>query len=215
MKIPDKWTFKNEDVAKGFDNHVREQLPWYELVSDAVVHIVKNYANDGALIYDIGASTGNFNILLSDIINDRNITFIGLENSPEMISQYKGNDKVILCDAIDYDYENFDIAICFLTLMFVPFNKRKDFISRLTSKIKSGGCLIVVDKVESVGGYFSTVLYRMALMEKLKTTTPENILKKELSLSGVQRPIRRGMFDGISSEFFRFGDFVGWIIENK
>ncbi len=215
MRIPDEWTFKNKDVAKGFDSHVREQLPWYDLVSEAVVHIVKNYANENSLIYDIGASTGNFNILLSGIIADRKIKFIGLENSPEMISEYNGADEVILCDAIDYDYKDYDVAICFLTLMFIPFDKRKAFVNKLISKIKEGGCLIIVDKIEPSDGYLSTVLYRMALMEKMKTTEPKDILKKELSLSGVQRPLRRGMLDGVSREFFRFGDFVGWVIENK
>jgi tRNA (cmo5U34)-methyltransferase len=33
MKIPEQWTFKCEEVAKGFDDHVREQLPWYDIAT--------------------------------------------------------------------------------------------------------------------------------------------------------------------------------------
>lgn len=215
MKIPSEWTFKNSEVAKGFDSHVREQLPWYDLASDAVVHIVKNYAPDNGLIYDIGASTGNFNKRLNDTIKSRNIKFIGIENSSEMVEQYKGDDEVILSDAVNFEFDYFDVGICFLTLMFIPFDKRSAFLANLTSKIKHGGCLIVVDKCEPYTGYLATVLYRLSLAEKLKTTSADEILKKELSLTGVQRPIRRGMFSGIGEEFFRFGDFAGWIIENK
>ena len=30
MKVPKIWTFENKEVANDFDNHVREQLPWYD-----------------------------------------------------------------------------------------------------------------------------------------------------------------------------------------
>ena len=30
MEIPKNWSFASQEVAKNFDNHVREQLPWYD-----------------------------------------------------------------------------------------------------------------------------------------------------------------------------------------
>jgi len=215
MRIPSEWSFKRKDVAEGFDIHVRGQLPWYELVSEAVAHIAKSYANEGGTIYDIGASTGNFNVLLDDIVRDRNINFIGIENSEEMIKKYKGEDDVVLYDAAEYDYEAFDVCICFLTLMFIPFSKRENLINKLISKINQGGCLIIVDKAEACGGYLSTVMYKMTLMEKMKVTSPEDIIKKELALTGIQRPLSVDMMPVNACEFFRFGDFAGWVIENN
>ena len=32
------WTFESKEVAKNFDKHVREQLPWYDMLTDAVVY---------------------------------------------------------------------------------------------------------------------------------------------------------------------------------
>ena len=40
-------------------------------------------------------------------------------------------------------------------------------------------------------------------------------MRKELSLSGVQRPLYRGALGPDAVEVFRFGDFAGWLIERK
>ena len=59
-------------------------------------------------------------------------------------------------------------------------------------------------------------LSRLALAGKVATGTPASeIVAKELSLGGVQRPLDPGLVDGWGEavEFFRFGDFAGWIIE--
>ena len=59
MQIPDSWTFKTDEVAQGFDSHVREQLPWYDALTQLVAMIARHYLPVGATAYDIGASTGN------------------------------------------------------------------------------------------------------------------------------------------------------------
>lgn len=43
MKIPREWTFENTSVASAFDKHVREQLPWYDMVTGALAHIARHY----------------------------------------------------------------------------------------------------------------------------------------------------------------------------
>jgi len=55
MKIPSNWTFKSKDVAEHFDAHVREQLPFYDLVTDTIVHIARHYLpNNGIIRYRRG-----------------------------------------------------------------------------------------------------------------------------------------------------------------
>ena len=214
MKIPDIWTFKDNEVTSGFDKHVREQLPWYDLASDAVTHIVNHYIPNHGLVYDIGASTGNFCKLLDKTISKRDICYIGIENSMTMADAFQGNGKIVCCDAIEYDYDNYDVAILFLTTMFFPVAKREKYFDLLFDKLNSGGCIIIVDKCDKQSGYLSTVMYRMTLNAKMKTTCAEDILKKEMSLTGIQRPIQSGIIKKYSGkEFFRFGDFAGWVIE--
>lgn len=212
--IPTDWTFKNASVAAGFERHVREQLPFYELVSGAVAHIARHYLPEGGRLYDIGASTGNITRLLSDSLKSRNIEAVSLDNSPDMANLFDGYGRYELTDVLDYPYERFDVATLFLVLMFLPVSKRKQYLQHLYENLNEGGALIVVDKTEDANRYIGTIFRRLTLAGKVASGVDANeILKKELSLSGIQRPITTAVFPFVYYEFFRFGEFAGWIIE--
>lgn len=216
MNIPNEgeWSFNNENIAKNFNNHVKEQLPWYDMATDIVCHFVKHYLPNDGLLYDVGASTGNITKNLTELIKNRNIKAVSIEPSKEMIANFTGCGEVENKKAENYAFEDFDVCVMFLTMMFIPVSKRDDLIKNIRSKLKKGGVIIIFDKREPVGGYISTVLYRLTLSSKLKSgASPDDIMKKELSLSGCQIPYTCKEADAI--EVFRFGDFSGWIIEGK
>lgn len=214
MKIPDQWTFKNADVAKNFDSHVREQLPWYDLVSQAAVHFSKHYIGKNSLIYDIGASTGNFGKLIYDELKSTQSQLIALDDSQDMLEKYTGPGELICTDATEYDYANFDLAYVFLVVMFISPSKRYAFLQKLYNKLKPGGALVIVDKTESPAGYLGSAFRRLPFKWKISTGTPfEDIIKKEMSLIGQQRPITEKILPGFPIKFFQLGEFAGWIIE--
>lgn len=219
MKIPTDWTFKDKEVADKFDYHVRQQLPWYEIATGLISHCVRHYLPQNGLIYDIGCSTGNLELSISDILKNRNARLIPIDNSSDMLNLYKGESSVVIANAEDFDYEEYDVAVCFLTLMFLGVNDRDNLISTLRSKIKSGGCLIIFDKTLINSGYLSTVLHRATIAGKIASGAPsDEVIAKELSLSGVQRPlserfIKYKLIDAV--EIFRFGEFAGWIVERS
>jgi tRNA (cmo5U34)-methyltransferase len=217
MKIPQDWTFKNLEVANSFESHVREQLPWYELATGAVAHIARHFISHGGIVYDIGASTGNIGRALDKTLEARKAKLIGIEESEEMASFYNAPGELVIANALDYEYESYDVAIVFLVLMFIDPNKRKQFVQKLIDKIKPGGCLIIVEKTFNYTGYLSTVLHRMTIAGKVSSgVSSSSIIEKELSLGGIQRPIPDSFFKMTSPtavEFFRFGEFGGWVIE--
>ena len=44
--------------------------------------------------------------------------------------------------------------------------------------------------------------------------SPAEIIAKEISLGGVQRPLSRDVLTDLGAvEWFRYGDFAGWVIE--
>ena len=216
MKIPTDWTFKDADVAEGFDRHVREQLPWYDLATGAVAHVARHYLPAGGLIYDIGASTGNIGRALDPIIRSRGARLVAIDNSEEMAGLYAGPGRFVLADALEFNYEPFDVAIAFLVLMFMPTSKRRDWLRELCKRVRPGGAIIVVDKTEGPAGYLSTVLHRLTIAGKVSTGVPSaSIVEKELSLSGVQRPLAPGFMQTAvpeAVEIFRFGEFAGYVI---
>lgn len=199
------WTFDNLD----FDKHVREQLPWYELVTEAVAFMAKQYlpTKDGVL-YDIGASTGNITHSMRKTLAERKAKAISIEPNASLVSKFNGYGDIVYSSAEDVQYEKFDVAILFLTMMFIPVHKREGLITTLKQNMRKGGVIIIVDKVTDSSGYFATCIKRMTMYFKQQFVTTDDIVNKELSLSGVQRPVKRN-----GKLFFKFGEFEGWVIE--
>jgi tRNA (cmo5U34)-methyltransferase len=204
--------FSGEMIGEKFNSHVKEQLPFYEMVTNVVTMIVRNYLPENGLVYDVGASTGNITANIKDLAISRNAKVESIERSKEMAKTWNGYGVIHTANATKFAYEDFDVCICFLVLMFLSIEERKNLLLNLKSKVKQGGIIIVVDKLLVDGGYFGTVMRRLTLDWKLKNgATAEQIISKELSLSGVQRPMTKSEL--IGKEFFRFGEFVGWVIE--
>lgn len=60
----------------------------------------------------------------------------------------------------------------------------------------------------------AAVMMRLALAGKVAQGVPaDEIVAKELSLAGVQRPLKRAEIPETAVEIFRVGDFAGWVIE--
>ena len=237
--IPKDWTFKSSGIARGFDEHVREQLPWYDIATQAVAHLGRHYIPERGLVYDVGASTGNIGRALKDTLLARKCEFVAIEESRHMCEQYVGamgshydasmagivttlsyedgtSERLICADALDYSFSQFDFCVCFLSLMFLPVRRRREFVNNLERCIAPGGALVIVDKVETPAGYAGTALRRLAMDWKMRSgVSADDILKKELSLAGYQRPIARSLVEPEGQVFFQLGEFVGWVIERR
>lgn len=208
------WTFRG--FSGQFDAHVREQLPWYDMATAAVAMIARHYIPQGGRVYDLGCSTGNIGRALAPTLTERNARLVAIDEVPDMVKAYKGPGRAVMADVARYPYKPFDVAVCFLVLMFLPVPARRRLLSTLRGKLKPGGAIIVVDKEESPGGYPATVLTRLTWDCKLRQgAEPGEVMRKELSLSGVQRPLYRGELGPDAVEVFRFGDFAGWLIETR
>jgi tRNA (cmo5U34)-methyltransferase len=214
LEIPKEWTFRSRTVAKHFDRHVKEQLPFYDLATNAVAHFGRHYIPRGGRVYDIGASTGNIGLALKETLDQRQARFTAIEESQEMAERYQGPPELVVADAVGFEFEQFDFAICFLVLMFLPVETRGAFLIRLQALTKPGGALVIVDKVQMPPGYVGTAFSRLTLQQKLAVgAEPEAILRKELSLAGYQRPLDPQMMPDTARPFFQVGEFVGWILE--
>jgi tRNA (cmo5U34)-methyltransferase len=213
ITIPADWTFATADVAEKFDRHVREQLPWYDLATGLVTHVARHFIPHGGLVYDLGASTGNIGKALAPTLEAREARLVGIESQPAMADAYGGPGKLIIADAVEFEFEPFDVAVAFLFFTFVPVEDRDRLFWSLVENLKTGGALIIVDKQEAPAGYLGTVIRRITLAGKAATGTPAaDIVAKELSLSGIQRPVPEG-WPPRGREVFRFGEFGGWVVQ--
>lgn len=213
LDIPASWTFKSEDVAAGFDAHVREQLPWYDLATGIVAQLARHFIPPGGIVVDVGASTGNIGRAIEPTLLSRGARLIAIDEAEAMQGKYAGPGDFLLADARSYDFAKTrpDLIIAFLALMFVPVADRAALLGRMRSAVRPGGAVVVFDKREPIGGEIGQIIYRLTLAAKYEAgAKPEEIIAKELSLAGVQRPMAKEELVGFV-EVFRFGDFGGWI----
>jgi len=218
----ESWTFEDKEIVNIFDDHVREQLPWYDMITEAVCYIVRNYLTNGGSVVDVGASTGNMIDKLMPLLLERNAYAYAVDKSQSMCNfmddKFKNNNNVeIICsDVCSYreDIPTAQVYVVFLTMMFIPVHERQTMINQIKDKLLEGGVLIVVDKVCDHSGYFATVLKRLGMYWKIKNGAKmEEIIEKEMSLAGVQIPFNSLMLGTEAKLFFRMGEFAGWVVE--
>jgi tRNA (cmo5U34)-methyltransferase len=213
------WTFNTPEIVNKFDDHVREQLPWYDLVTDAVVYIVRNYLTEHERVVDVGASTGNMIEKLMPMLLERKAYATAIESSDSMVDKlvekFRDNHNVTIekDDIRTCHLDSVQVHVMFLTMMFIPVHQREMVLNRLRAKTKKGGVIVLVDKVCDHGGYFATVLKRLGMHWKIQQGAKlGEVTDKEMSLAGVQIPYDPAMIpDG--KQFFRMGEFAGWVIE--
>lgn len=152
-------------------------------------------------------------------MQERSCYITAIEKSESMFDKLKNKYANESCielvdsDVMDIELPKAKVYILFLTLMFIPIHQRQKLMQRIKDKCEEGGVIIIVDKVCDHHGYFSTVLKRLTMHFKLlQGAKPEDVLIKEMSLAGVQIPIDISLL-GNAKEFFRMGEFAGWVIE--
>jgi len=214
MKIPTQWTFHDANVAKAFDQHVREQLPWYDLATNATAFLARHYIQPYTNIYDLGCSTGNIGRAIAETLQERNANLTAIDDSQEMLKHYNAPGTPIQQQIQTYPYEPYSLAIAFLALQFIPPNERKKLIQTLRQNIMPGGALIILDKF--LPNHNDTdaelAIYRLTLEAKLKAgASPDEIIQKELSLNGTQRPLNLNEIKP-ATPYFRFGHFAGFVL---
>ncbi|ELT51005.1 type 12 methyltransferase [Brucella intermedia M86] len=215
LNIPENWTFKNPEVAQAFDRHVREQLPWYDIATGIVSHVARHYVPENGTVIDVGASTGNVGRAIAPTLAARNARLIAIDNAADMADRYDAPGEMLISDVQSFDFQPFkpDLIVAFLALMFVPVAERAGVVRQMVNAIQPGGAVLVFDKMAARAGHIGSVIYRLTLAAKYENGAPaDEIIQKELSLAGVQRPMTEAELPGFDP-LFRFGDFAGFIYE--
>ena len=76
------------NVAKVFDDMVNRSVPFYGEIQRMIAELAGNHAAEGSYVYDLGCSTGTTLIGMNTMV-DRNIRFIGVDDSQEMLDKCK------------------------------------------------------------------------------------------------------------------------------
>ena len=78
------WKF-DKNVAKSFEKHIGQSVPFYKVSHELTLKLSDFFLKGNSTCYDLGCSTGN---LLKEIQNrhkEKNINYIGFDQSMEML----------------------------------------------------------------------------------------------------------------------------------
>ena len=188
----ESWVF-NKNVAMSFDKHVRQSIPFYDLIQKYISSLSEWFIKDGSLIYDLGCSTGETTKNILKFNNKRKVNFkyIGIDNSRQMVklAKKKIKKKNIIFKTGDVNNflfkKNSDLFISLLLFPFLKLDERRKLLRKIYTSLKIGGALICVDKIYSenplVQDIFNQIYFDSKIENKLTTG---QILNKAKSLRG-------------------------------
>lgn len=186
------WIF-NKNVAISFDKHVRQSIPFYDLIQKYITSISEWFIKDHSIIYDLGCSTGETakNIIKHPNNKKKFYKYYGLDNSLEMINLAK---KKITSKNCKFKLANINKTIfqkksdLFISLLLFPFlnlNERENLLKKIFSSLKKGGALIIVDKIYSSDPNMQDIFTQIYFDSKIENKlTNSQILNKAKSLRG-------------------------------
>ncbi len=217
-------------TADVFDDMLHRSIPFYDEIQNMIVELTRAFISKKPVIYDLGCSTGTTLLLLSKALDSQKPKLIGIDSSQPMLNKAQSNiNKLNPKSNIEFkqadlnetiDFIPADIMIMNLTLQFIKSDYRNVLIKNIYSNLKSGGALILVEKVigevESMNSFF---MKHYHAFKKRKGYSDLEIAQKRDALEDVLIPYR--LSDNInlltkqgfaSTEvFFRWYNFVGVI----
>ena len=146
----------NKKVAGVFDDMVSRSVPFYEEMQRMTSKLAAQYATENSYIYDLGCSTGTTMLLMDKTVKE-NISFVGIDDSEEMIikcqqklDNFNLNRKIELSVADlteNVPIKNASVVTMVLVLQFIRPIHRKEIIKKIYEGINPGGVFIIIEKI--------------------------------------------------------------------
>jgi tRNA (cmo5U34)-methyltransferase len=221
----DDFTFDRE-TARVFDDMLSRSVPFYAEIQRMIAEIASDFAADSTNIYDLGCSLCTTFLNLQQL--DKQVTFIGLDASPDMLAQAEQNLAArhfsrpyqLLCQNLEQPFtlNNASVVIVSLILQFLRPLCREPFIRTIIDGLNDTGCLILIEKVINPDNLLNRLFIKYYYEYKKRNGYSElEIAQKREALENVLIPyrleenlelLRQTGFRSVET-FFRWYNFCG------
>lgn len=188
------WTFSG-DAVENFDVHVERSVPFYRESHDLIARLSDFFLYDGAVAYDLGCSTGTLTRKIAERAGDKSIRMVGIDREKQMADQARSccgdfsSVEIVQGDLSEFDFEDADLFVSYLTMQFVRPRFRQEVIRRIYRSLRWGGAFILFEKVRAPDARFHDMMTLLYQDYKLsRGYTGEEIVGKARSLKGVLEP---------------------------
>jgi tRNA (cmo5U34)-methyltransferase len=198
----DVWTFKSKNIAEHFDDHVVQSVPLYNEIQRMTLELSDFFLRSEDTVLDLGVSTGT---TIRNIYNNsprKNLKFIGVDESSEMLAVAKKNlsdikNVELINTNLNHGFDNIkmtgqtiSLAISLFTLQFINLEHREFLLRRIYQALRPGGALILVEKIVGSNAQFNEIMIDLYQDMKIRNgLNPIDNQKKSKSLRGVMSPI--------------------------
>ncbi|WP_286266705.1 carboxy-S-adenosyl-L-methionine synthase CmoA [Thalassotalea atypica] len=143
-------------VVEVFPDMISRSVPGYNTIIDTIGRLSQHYVTDHSTVYDLGCSLGAATLAMRRAITANHCNIIGVDNSAAMVERckthinaFKGNTPVDIVQANiqDIDIEDASMVVLNFTLQFIDKNERQGLITKIAKGLKSGGILVISEKV--------------------------------------------------------------------
>jgi tRNA (cmo5U34)-methyltransferase len=219
----------DEKVAGVFDDMLNRSVPLYKETRQMAVRLALNFIKPYTRVFDIGCSTANLLIDLSNKLNESSIEMIGIDNSPWMLEKAKHkikeesqhNIELRLNDISEnLEIDNASVVFMNYTLQFVRPLQRESLVRRIYEGLNDDGCFILVEKVLGNNSMFNRFYVEIySEFKKSQGYSDKEINQKREALENVLVPYRldentdllnRCGFETVDL-FFKWYNFAGFI----
>ncbi len=148
----------DDRVAQVFDDMLDRSVPHYEEVIRSIARILACKVQKDEQIVDLGCATGTTLLKLSKLLQDKKLSFLGIDNSPAMLDKARlkaelfsrKKDLDFICDDImKIDQPGTAAFILNYTLQFIRPLHREPFLQKIYTNLRPGGICILSEKTIS------------------------------------------------------------------
>ncbi len=154
---PEDFVF-SEHVVEVFDDMLDRSVPFYKEVILSTAQLLDTFLDNQDRVIDLGCATGTTLLELTRILKEKELEFIGVDNSVAMLEKarlkaelYSKKDTLHFreVDITNIDFPETGAFILNYTLQFIRPMKREEFIRRIYNNLRPGGILILSEKTIS------------------------------------------------------------------
>jgi tRNA (cmo5U34)-methyltransferase len=191
-----------KETAAVFDDMLGRSVPFYDEIQEMIGELASDFAAAGTAIYDLGCSTGTTFLKIAESVpRERNIRYVGIDSSPEMIETARKKlssaefDRPFELECADLNagvnIADASVVLMVLTLQFIRPLYRQRVIRSIYEGLTENGALILVEKVLGENSTFNRLFIDHYYEMKRENGYSElEIAQKREALENVLIPYR-------------------------
>ena len=154
-------------VVDVFTDMIERSVPGYRSIITMIETLTEHYAQPNSTLYDLGCSLGAATLSMARGVNVEDCNIIAIDNSVAMVERCRkaveqnhtcAGVRVVEGDILTTEITNASVVVLNFTLQFIPPEDRVRLLEKISSGMRTGGVLILSEKVRFEDAHVNELL---------------------------------------------------------